>query len=157
MRFDSLDDFFSLSAQLDGTHEYTVAWVDSLAGGAATGRGVLMAANHALEGGLSVGTVGALSLPLMPPVSAINRISARLFNSAYFWMHRGDLKRSRQRYDAFFYPLDRLHDWHRIYGPRGLQQFQCVVPEHNAEAATRELLRSIKNSSNASLDRKSVV
>ena len=149
-RFDSLAEFFSLSAQLDKTHEYTVAWVDSLAGGAATGRGVFMAANHSEEGGLMVSPPGAVSVPLTLPVSAINRISARLFNSAYFSLHHGGPKRSHQRYDTFFYPLDRLHDWHRIYGPRGLQQFQCVVPEHNAEAATRELLRSIKKSGDAS-------
>ena len=150
VRFDCLADFFSLSAQLDKTHEYTVAWIDSLAAGAGTGRGVFMAANHSEEGGLAAREARSLPIPLTPPISVVNRISARLFNSAYFWMHRGGRKRSRPGYEKFFYPLDRVRDWNRIYGPRGLQQFQCVVPERNAEAATRELLRCIATSSNAS-------
>jgi FAD/FMN-containing dehydrogenase len=46
-------------------------------------------------------------------------------------------------YDPFFYPLDRIHNWNRIYGPKGFQQYQCVIPERNAQPATRSLLDEI--------------
>jgi len=143
VRFGALDEFFALSGELDGTHEYTVAWVDCLAGGDAVGRGVFMAANHATGGGLQVDRRKKLSVPVTPPISAINGLSLRLFNSAYYRLHKAGRHRSQVAYDPFFYPLDRILHWNRIYGPRGFQQFQCVVPDAQAPTTVRALLAAI--------------
>lgn len=47
IRFDNLDRYFALVDRVDEEHEYSVAWIDQLATGARTGRGVLLAGDHA--------------------------------------------------------------------------------------------------------------
>jgi FAD/FMN-containing dehydrogenase len=143
LRFGALDEFFALSAELDPKHEFTVSWIDCLARGKSVGRGVYMAGNHAEEGPLEFTNQAKLNIPLTPPISAINRLSLRLLNTAYYRGHRAGRHNSRISYEPFFYPLDRILNWNRIYGPRGFQQYQCAIPESNAAAATRELLDAI--------------
>ena len=149
-RFDNLDDFFALSAELDPVHEYAVAWIDCLARGAATGRGVYMAGDHAPEGGLRQRERTPVDVVITPPVSAINRFSLRWFNSAYYRRHRPGRQRRRIEYDAFFYPLDRVLNWNRIYGPRGFQQYQCAIPDASAAPAITELLGAIATANSGS-------
>ncbi len=143
IRFNSLLDFFALAAEFDQTHEYTVAWIDCLAQGAACGRGIFSAANHAKSGPLEVCDRGRLGIPVMPPFSTVNSLSLRLFNNFYYDRQPPEPVRSQSGYDPFFYPLDRLLHWNRFYGPRGLQQYQCVIPQQQAEAGIRELLAQI--------------
>ncbi|HNI66019.1 MAG TPA: FAD-binding protein, partial [Pseudomonadales bacterium] len=88
-----------------------------------------------------------------PPRRTRERIldlSLRLFNSAYYRLHRADRHQSRNSHEPFFYPLDRILNWNRIYGPHGFQQYQCVLPPGNAAAATRALLDSIASAQNGS-------
>lgn len=143
IRFATLDEFFALSAELDGTHEYTVAWIDCLARGKATGRGIYMAGDHAQEGPLEFARHSKLNVPFTPPISAINGLSLRLFNTAYYRRHRVGRHTSTISYEPFFYPLDRILNWNRIYGPRGFQQYQCAIPEASAAAAIHDLLGAI--------------
>ncbi|HEX8586789.1 FAD-binding oxidoreductase [Pseudomonas sp.] len=150
VRFGNLAEFFALSAELDARHEYSVAWVDCLAKGADTGRGVFIVGDHARYGSLEVGQRKKLSVPLTPPVSLINRISLSAFNSLYWRVHPRQRKEGRSAHEPFFYPLDRILHWNRIYGRRGFQQYQCVVPEANAEAAMGELLRTIADAGQGS-------
>jgi FAD/FMN-containing dehydrogenase len=143
IRFGSLDEFFALSKELDTKHEYTVSWIDCLAIGKSAGRGIYMAGNHAKEGPLAIDRRPKLNVPFTPSLSFINRLSLRLLNSAYYRVHRPGRHASRISYEPFFYPLDGILNWNRIYGVRGFQQYQCVIPEQNAHAATVELLDSI--------------
>jgi short-subunit dehydrogenase/FAD/FMN-containing dehydrogenase len=147
MRFNSLDEFFALSAEHDPHHEYSVAWIDCLA---KAGRGILTLGDHASTGELIVNHNAAYSMPITPPISLINNVSLRLFNTLYYHAcSAGKVKKSLD-YNPFFYPLDRLLKWNRIYGPHGFQQYQCVIPNHTAQDATRELLKIISVSSNGS-------
>jgi FAD/FMN-containing dehydrogenase len=150
VRFGALDEFFALSAELDSQHEFTVAWIDCLARGKSAGRGIYMVGDHAQEGPLVFAKQSKLNVPLTPPFSAINRLSLRLFNTAYYRGHRTGRHSSRISYEPFFYPLDRILNWNRIYGPRGFQQYQCAMPEINAASATRELLEAIAAAHNGS-------
>ena len=143
VRFDSLDEFFSLSTELDGKYEFTVAWVDCLARGKSAGRGIYMAGNHAPDGPLIFNDKARLNVPITPPFSAINRFSLRLFNGTYYRGHPAGRDDSRVDYEPFFYPLDRILNWNRIYGPKGFQQYQCVIPDQDAAAAIRGLLDTI--------------
>lgn len=140
-RFTSLDEFFALSAEQDPQHEYSVAWVDCLARGRETGRGIYSCANHAEDGGLEVASAKTLRVPLTPPISAINGLSLKAFNHLYYQRH--GVGPERMDYAHFFYPLDRLLEWNRVYGPRGFQQFQCVIPDAAAPDALREMLQAI--------------
>ncbi|MGH8419457.1 MAG: FAD-binding oxidoreductase [Pseudomonas sp.] len=150
VRFNNLTEFFALSDELDNKHEYSVAWVDCLAKGAETGRGVFIVGDHAQYGSLEVGRRAKLSVPLTPPVSLINKLSLSAFNNLYWRVHPSQRKTGRSAYEPFFYPLDRILHWNRIYGRRGFQQYQCVIPTANAEAAMAELLRAIADAGQGS-------
>jgi FAD/FMN-containing dehydrogenase len=145
VRFANLDEFLSLSRESDRDFEYTVAWVDCLGRGASVGRGLLQRANHAAAAPLSKEKArGALlNMPFTPPVSLINAASLRLFNTAYYHRQWGKRKRDTRHYESFFYPLDGIRNWNRLYGPRGLYQYQCVLPGPAGRDATAELLESI--------------
>tara|TARA_R110000796_G_scaffold241303_1_gene362662 strand:+ start:16977 stop:18284 length:1308 start_codon:yes stop_codon:yes gene_type:complete len=144
-RFDNLTEFFDLSRELDPQHEYSVAWVDCLASGQARGRGVYMGADHAVYGDLAVERPVNRRIPFTLPVSLVNSFSLRAFNSAYWHRHSAKISQRRTGYQSFFYPLDSVLYWNRIYGNKGFQQYQCVVPDAEAEPAMDELLKIIAN------------
>ncbi|BCB18209.1 FAD-binding oxidoreductase [Bosea sp. ANAM02] len=140
--FDNLDGFFEIATASDATHDYTVAWIDSLASGRNLGRGVFFRANHApASDEPPPRQARTLPFPLKPPVPLINRVTLGAFN----WLYRNSQPRDRLErrvpYRPFFYPLDRIHDWNRAYGPQGLRQFQCAIPPENAAATVAEMLR----------------
>ncbi|UQY36097.1 FAD-binding oxidoreductase [Pseudomonas fulva] len=142
-RFGSLSEFFSLSKELDPVNEYSVAWIDCTARGHNLGRGIFSAGNHSEYGALENPPLRKISVAATPPISLVNSLSVRAFNSLYW--HRLPPNRSKQResYSTFFYPLDNLLHWNRLYGALGFQQHQCVIPETHAESAIREMLKII--------------
>lgn len=142
-RFTGLDEFFALNAEAEKRHEYAVAWIDCLA---KTPRGVLMGGDHA-DADLPAPR-GGKSVPLTPPCSLINNASLRAFNAAYYgkpWPTAETV-----HYRPYFYPLDAIGQWNRIYGPRGFYQYQSVVPPAAAREATAEMLAAIAASGQGS-------
>lgn len=150
VRFENLAEFFNLSAELDHQHEYSVAWIDCLAKGIQTGRGVFIVGDHANYGSTEADERTKLNMPLTPPLSLINNLSLRAFNETYWRMHPTQRTRKRSSYEPFFYPLDRILHWNRIYGRKGFQQYQCVIPDAVAEPTMRELLGVISDSGQGS-------
>lgn len=150
VRFENLAEFFNLSAELDHQHEYSVAWIDCLAKGAQTGRGVFIVGDHARYGSLEVDGRTKLNVPLTPPISLINNLSLRAFNDLYWRVHPAQITHKRSSYEPFFYPLDRILHWNRIYGRRGFQQYQCVIPDAVADVVMRDLLGAIAESGQGS-------
>lgn len=149
LRFSDLDVFFALAAESDGTHEYTVAWIDCLARGRDLGRGLFFRANHAAApGNRAKAPRRAIPVPFTPPISPVNRLTLGIFNELYYRLPRAD--RSTQHYLSYFYPLDALLDWNRLYGPRGFVQYQCVVPPEAAPSALRRVLDLIAASGRGS-------
>ncbi|WP_191487446.1 FAD-binding oxidoreductase [Pseudomonas sp. FEN] len=150
VRFGHLNEFFHLATELDPLHEYSVAWIDCMAKGDQLGRGVFVVGDHARNGTLTVETPSRLSVPITPAVSLINRLSLKGFNRLYW--HRQPTSRLREvsPYTHFFYPLDRISHWNRMYGRHGFQQFQCVLPSALAEAALAELLDAVAGSGTGS-------
>jgi hypothetical protein len=73
----------------------------------------------------------------------------RAFNALYRRLHRGR-KAGSQHHRPFFFPLDSVQDWNRIYGRGGFYQYQCVVPEEAQQAATRALLKTVSAEGSAS-------
>jgi FAD/FMN-containing dehydrogenase len=145
LRFRSLGEFFMLSAASDHDYEYTVAWIDCAATGRALGRGVFMRGNHAYAV-RRLPAERSLRVPLTPPLSLINGFSLRVFNRLYFHRPAAHVVDAIWHYRPFFYPLDSILEWNRIYGPRGFFQYQCVVPTQAAEDALSEMLRRIAGS-----------
>lgn len=152
IRFDGLDDFFALSTQSAGSHEYTVAWIDCLARGRSLGRGHFIRADHAPGDPDSPTAVAnkRRSMPFTPPVSLVNRLSLGPFNWLYYHRQRARRKRALSHYGPYFYPLDGIGHWNRMYGPRGFLQHQCVLPPATARDGIAELLREISRSGSGS-------
>jgi len=148
-RLKDLDAFFeAFEAAKDAG--YSVGWIDALATGASLGRGILETAEPATGAGFSWREKRTHSAPFDFPGFTINSYSVKAFNALYL---RRVPKQGRIRlksYEEFFYPLDAISHWNRIYGGRGFHQFQCVVPYSNGAKAIRRLLESIAASQAAS-------
>ena len=141
----SLSEFFNTTLEQDPKFDYGVGWVDCTLTGKHLGAGYYSSANHRQSGTLQVANRTPLSVPVAPPFSLVNRLSLTCFNRAYRFLH-GRPKSRVVNYEAFFYPLDRIHHWNRIYGNRGFQQFQCVIPLEAAAEGMNALLTKISSS-----------
>ncbi|MCB1800127.1 MAG: FAD-binding oxidoreductase [Gammaproteobacteria bacterium] len=152
IRFGNLDAFFDLSAESDSDHEYTVAWIDCLAPREQLGRGVFMRGNHAATPAVNTDSPSParLGMPLTPPFSLVNRASIKAFNRLYLARHRRRWQRRSVDFASFFFPLDGVRAWNRIYGPKGLLQYQCVIPTAAGRHAIRSLLERIADAGTGS-------
>ena len=153
VRFDNLDEFFAVAAASVGDYDYTVSWIDCLAGGHALGRGHFLRANVASADeakGRRKPLVVPLTVPVMPPVSLVNRLTLKAFNTVYYQRQQRDVVQRLWHYDAFHFPLDAISHWNRIYGPKGFLQYQCVVPRAVQHGVSRALLREIEQSAQGS-------
>jgi FAD/FMN-containing dehydrogenase len=142
--FEDLDGFFRL-AEASDSWEYTVAWVDCMAKGSALGRGIFSRGRHAPAGERRVhAPPRLLRVPFDAPGFALNRFSVGAFNALYLALGRRRAGRLRRvPYLPFFYPLDGIAGWNRLYGRSGFFQYQCVVPPEAAPGAMREMLQAI--------------
>ena len=148
-RFGSLEDFWAINDQAMGRWTYTVAWLDCLARSRGKfGRGWLHCGRHAAASARGAARPGrSRRVPFEPPLSLVNRTSARLFNALYYRAPRAAA--GSGHFQPFFYPLDRIADWNRLYGPRGFLQYQCVLPPSTARQALPHVLRRIAASREA--------
>jgi len=123
IRFNRLEEYVELAQQSDARCEYTVAWIDCLS--REPGRGVFFRGDHAE--GETRPPKRRLSVPFDLPSGALNSLSVRAFNLCYRAFNRPGMK--LVHHEPFFFPLDTVARWNRIYGKRGFFQFQCVVSE----------------------------
>lgn len=142
--FQSLEEFFAISAASDATHDYAVSWVDVTTGGGR--RGIFSRGTTAVDQSGADPKDGSIPFPMTPPFSLVNPVTVPLFNRAYFRLKAARAGRHRVHYRPFFYPLDSIRGWNRMYGPRGFHQYQSVVPPRDAAEATREMLGEISRS-----------
>jgi FAD/FMN-containing dehydrogenase len=144
-----LDTAMGLLAESDAW-PYTVAWIDCLATGRAKGRSLIYRGRHAARDELPMGRResplpthrdGGLTVPVDMPGVALNGLTVRAFNAAYYAKGRAGAGGDAQlvHYDPFFFPLDGIHAWNRLYGRRGFVQYQCVLPD----AASRDGLAAL--------------
>ncbi|GAB2860990.1 FAD-binding oxidoreductase [Streptomyces deserti] len=152
-RATDLDDLMARLAATDHRYRYSVAWIDLLARGAATGRAVLTRGDHAPLGALPKGTRAwraplAFRTPRFPaapaflPEGLLTRTTVGLFNE--LWYRKAPRARTGelQQIPAFFHPLDGVPHWNRIYGRAGFVQYQFVVG-HGREDALHRIVRRI--------------
>lgn len=146
----NLRESLALMNSAEHDDEYTVSWIDCLATGAKLGRSVFMRGHHA-DGALSHGPREArLSLPINVPSIALNRYSVGAFNALYYRWQGLKTKPFRCDIEPFFYPLDGINKWHRLYGKPGFVQYQFVVSHEAAEACISAVLTAVSGSGNAS-------
>ena len=148
LRFNNLHDFFKISDESDNDWEYTVAWIDCLATGDELGRGLFMRGNHCEEKKKHQFKNSKLSIPFNVPCFLLNKYTVTAFNTLYF--KRPIKAVTTIDYDPFFYPLDSISNWNRLYGRRGFMQYQCLIPKEHREIALQEMLSLISASGQAS-------
>lgn len=144
-RAGNLDEHLALLDASDAT--YTVGWVDAAAKGDALGRGIVEEAEHSNDPAPRPGK--PKSVPFNAPHFALSKPIVKLFNARYFGRVPESGRTRFRSVEDFFFPLDRLHNWNRLYGKRGFHQFQCVLPTGEV-AVLRELLEVIARSGLAS-------
>ncbi len=146
--FVRLADYFDMAPGADADNEYAVAWLDQLHGE----RGILMTANHAPDGRYKpVPHKPRLSVPFDLPFAAINSVSLKAFNAAFHAAKRiGAGKPRRSSWQSYFYPLDAVGNWNRLYGPGGLFQHQSVIPHDAAREAVPAMLAASRKAGQAS-------
>lgn len=146
--YQNLDKFFALADGSEEGWEHTVSWVDCISGGG--GRGIFIRGNHVELRGKAEPERKKLSVPFAPPVSLINHLSLRPFNTSYYYLQSTKGGRSVAHYEKFFYPLDNILNWNRVYGPRGFYQYQSVVPRESGLDSVKSMLREIAKSGDGS-------
>jgi FAD/FMN-containing dehydrogenase len=149
--FANLDEFFDLAQAADAGNEYAVAWIDQLAGGRNAGRGLLITGNHAPGGSRRAREAASrLGVPIQPPVNLLNRPFLTAFNIAYRAAKARRGQATTSGYQGFFFPLDGVRDWNRLYGPRGLFQHQSVVPADAARETVPALFEAARKAGQGS-------
>ncbi len=146
IRYDLLAEFMDIAAASDKDFEYTVAWCDCLKSGKHQGRGIFIRGNHEDSPDYAHKPLPK-NLPLLVPFDlpsfTLNSLTVRAFNEVIYHMQREKHVHKVESYNPFFYPLDSVLNWNRIYGKRGFFQYQCVVPFDNGYEVMKEILDRI--------------
>ena len=154
IKYGGLADFFKLVQESEAAFEHTVAWVDCLASGAKLGRGIFMRGNTATsaEAGAArgKGSRSQLTFPFDAPDWLLNRLSVTAFNALYYHKQRRERETRVVHYSPFFYPLDAILNWNRMYGRRGFFQYQFVVPMAASESVVSRVLEKTSKAGAAS-------
>jgi len=131
----------------------TMGWIDCLKRGKSMGRGVLMAGRWATAEESPASQPGSplrIAVPVELPNWALNHVTARVFNAAFYWSHLRPRASGAMAPDRFFFPLDAILEWNRAYGARGFTQYQCVVPRAAGPAGVREFMERLTTLGEAS-------
>jgi len=153
IQFSSLDEFMQISAETDKKYEYTMSWVDILIGGDALCRGIYMCGNNDQSRDRAKKLVKKklpLAVPFDFPAFVLNSLTVKSFNELIFHTQLSKRVHKVVSYEPFFYPLDVIHNWNRMYGKRGFLQYQFVVPFDDGFGAMRDILGRIRKSGEGS-------
>lgn len=145
IRCNDLDEILGLfEEKQDAT--YSVGWIDCLARGRQLGRSVLMLGEHANSGPLRREKSKVMSIPINLPGFFLNRYSIACFNKIYYEIHPSFTEGRLVPLDKFFFPLDKINSWNRMYGRKGFAQYQFVLPKGGSYAGLKSILHKIAES-----------
>ena len=158
-RMPDLDSLLTAMAEGDDDYRYSVAWIDPQAKGRHLGRSVLSRGDHAgldqlgpkdAIDPLAYGPKQLVAMPpLVPPMGVINHATVAAFNELWFRKAPRRSVGQLQSIAAYFHPLDMVGSWNRIYGTKGMLQYQFVVP-FGQEEAMRTVIERLSASGTAS-------
>lgn len=140
----------SLEELLDRIDEHSgathsVAWVDSLAGRSEMGRSALILGEPATDRVFELPRERSVEVPCSAPSFLLNRRAMRLFNHVYQASLPGNSRKRLVPLSEFFYPLDKVAHWNRLYGSRGFTQYQMVIPPEGGREGLKAVLEATLN------------
>jgi len=122
-------------------YPYTAAWLS----GNPIGDGIVFWGKHSTEkGGLEWLPKKPMKVSFTPPFSVINNLTTSLHNQIYKRTHPEGI--TDVPLEKYFYPLDSVADWNRLYGPHGFIQYQFCVGEKNALQTIKKFLTTVDSS-----------
>ncbi|MDQ1264433.1 MAG: decaprenylphospho-beta-D-ribofuranose 2-oxidase [Campylobacterota bacterium] len=129
---------------------YSVAWIDCLAQNEEIGKCLLMVGDFANDANLEYKSKKKLTIPFTFPSFTLNNLSVRAFNYLYYAKAKEGISKQKVTIDAFFYPLDAIGEWNKIYGKNGFTQYQFILPKEASYAGLMEILQKISQSGKGS-------
>ncbi len=129
---------------------YSVAWIDCLASGENIGKCLLMVGDFCDDGKLKYKEKNRLNIPFNFPSFALNNLSVRAFNWLYYNKAPNGVSKQKVGIDSFFYPLDSIKNWNRIYGKNGFTQYQFILPKEKSYDGLKDILQTISDSGKGS-------
>ncbi|WP_139422659.1 FAD-binding oxidoreductase [Chryseobacterium mulctrae] len=158
IKAENLNEIFRLFDESE-SWTYTVAWIDCLQKGKDIGRSILMRGEHAFahelpqkfsKNPLRLKKKFSPTVPFYFPGFVLNALTVKLFNLLYFKRQTKKEVKNFIDYETYFYPLDAINDWNKIYGKSGFIQYQMVIPKENGKEGMKKILETIANSGNGS-------
>lgn len=158
VKAENLEEIFHLFEESEDWN-YNVAWIDCLQKGKNIGRSILLRGEFALKAELSnnfaenplrIKKKINPTIPFYFPGFVLNSLSVKMFNFLYFNKQRSKTVKKIVDYETFFYPLDFINDWNKIYGKGGFIQYQMVIPKENGREGMKRILETIGRSKQAS-------
>ena len=158
IKAENLDEIFKLFDESE-SWTYNVAWIDCLQTGKNIGRSILMRGEHAFkhelpkklqQNPLRLKQKFIPKVPFYFPDFMLNKWSVKLFNYLYFNKQQEKEVKNFVDYETFFYPLDVVNDWNKIYGKKGFIQYQMVIPKEKGKEGMKKILETIAKSGNGS-------
>jgi FAD/FMN-containing dehydrogenase len=152
-RIDDIDTYVARLRQNAASWPMTMGWIDCLSRGRGIGRGILIRGRWAEPGEAPrkpPRPKQRITMPFVLPQLVLNRLAIKAFNWQMWHKHVPQLKRGIAHPETFFYPLDMILHWNRMYGPRGFTQFQCVLPDSAGPDAARRFLELLTTKGGAS-------
>ena len=149
-KVENLDAAFEEFSKDDEGYQYSVAWIDCLATGKNLGKSVLIRGNHSIvPTSLDLKSNLKLAIPFNLPSFTLNRYTVKAFNELYYAKHSNKTK-TLVDFDSFFYPLDSISHWNRLYGKKGFLQYQVAFPMDTSRDGLIEVLTKLSDTGAAS-------
>jgi FAD/FMN-containing dehydrogenase len=144
----NLEEIMNIFEDDKDKHNYSVAWIDCLKSGSDMGRSILMTGDWSQEDDLpgSGWKPLKLTVPFNFPSFTLNKYSVKAFNYIYYKLKSRVKKTSLIHYEKFFFPLDSIYHWNRIYGRNGFVQYQIVLPLESSREGLPKILSKIVES-----------
>ena len=152
-RVNDIDEYIDTLKEAAQKYPYTVGWIDCLSRGKNMGRGILMAGDWAEPDECPKRfpkPLPRITMPVELPSWALGPAAIKAMNYAFYWKHLQREKDSVIHWETFFYPLDAIRRWNKMYGKRGFTQYQCVLPDSAGRGAARRIMNILTERGGAS-------
>ena len=153
-RMPDLDSYLAGLKAAAQAFPFTMGWIDTLGASGSLGRGILMRGRWANPEEANAGVPKPLKRPGLPfvlPEFVISRFTVSTFNALYYGIHPASMRRRVAHPESFFYPLDAIRNWNRLYGRRGFTQYQCVIPEAAGKDGVKSFVALLRRTGGSSM------